>query len=264
MLRSFFHRLGATRPASAPRPSPSIPKPSALSVLAPDEPLCLVGDLHGRADLLDRLMRLHASHFPQARLVFLGDMIDRGPDSASVLARLRAEEEKGAICLAGNHEAMFLSFLDQPENGLSWLKHGGLEMVESYGLTLSGAAPEMLVELRDALRARMPEGLESWLRGLRSYWQSGNVVAVHAALDPDLPLHLQTPKVLQWGHKGFGREPRADGLWVAHGHVVVEQAFASKGRIALDTGAYATGKLSFAMIDPALPPEERLTLAITP
>lgn len=261
-MRFLRQLLGGGKPAAhqaaAPRPV------RAFSELKPDEPLCLIGDLHGCADHLRRLLRLRAHQFPGARLVFLGDLIDRGPDSAGVLQLVREEVAKGAICIAGNHESMCLSFLEQPEKSLSWLKHGGLETVQSFGLDLTGGGPEQLRALRDAFRAALSAEGEAFLRELPDFWQSGNLVAVHAALDPQLPLAEQSTKVLQWGHPDFTRLLREDGLWVAHGHVIVPQAYAEGGRIALDTGAYATGRLSFALIDPALPRHERLTLALTP
>jgi len=242
------------RPDMAPMRPPLAPP-------LPTEPVCLVGDLHGCSDLLRRFLALRKVHFPQARIIFLGDMIDRGPDSAEVLRLVQEEVAQGAVALAGNHEAMFLSYLDQPGQGASWLKYGGFEMITSYGINPAGGDPQ---DLRDRLRAAMGAETEAWLRALPLYWQSGNLVAVHAGMDPALPPAGQEVTVLQWGHRDFGRRLRPDGLWVAHGHNVVDQAFAHAGRIALDTGAYATGRLSFAVIEPALPEVERLTIAVTP
>lgn len=278
MSLSFLRRLGLVgRPAPRPMPGPmagamaprgtapreAVPSGPPLPALAPDEPLCLVGDLHGRADLLDRLLRLRDNRFPKARMVFLGDMVDRGPDSAGVLARLRDEAAKGAICLSGNHEAMLLSFLEDPEAARGWLTHGGYETLESYRLLEQGGgdAGELAARLRRALEG---DGSLDWLHSLPLWWQSGNLVAVHAGMDPSLAPAEQSQRVLQWGHEEFGRRSRPDGLWVAHGHVIVEQAFSRRGRIALDTGAYATNRLSFALVDPDLPELDRLTLAITP
>ncbi|MFT4150928.1 MAG: metallophosphoesterase [Paracoccaceae bacterium] len=236
--------------------------------IAPAEPLCLVGDLHGRSDLLKRFLSLRDHHFPGHRIVFLGDAVDRGHDSAGVLDLLRAQQarEPSTLCLAGNHEAMLLQFMDDPagDQGRRWLAHGGLDTLASFGLRgvpQDGAAREAA---RDALRAAMGAVTEDWLRNLPRFWQSGNLVAVHAALDPALPPEAQDEQPMLWGHRDFGRKPRPDGLWVAHGHVIVEKAFARQGRIALDTGAYATGMLSYALIDPSLPETERVTLAAVP
>lgn len=236
--------------------------------LAPDEAVCLLGDLHGRADLLQRFLKLRAGHFPQHRLVFLGDAVDRGPDSAEVLRLLQQaqSDDLAAVCLAGNHEAMMLDFLDDPggDAGRRWLAHGGLETLASFGLRGVPQDGADRIAARDALRAAMGSATEDWLRHLPRLWQSGNLVAVHAALDPARPPDGQEERSLLWGHPAFGRTARKDGLWVAHGHVIVERAFARRGRIALDTGAYATGMLSYGLIDPDLPGPERLTLAVVP
>lgn len=260
-----LHRL--TR-GSARRPSFELPQGQPGPRRAPpvpDEAVCLVGDLHGRADLLLRFLALRQHHFPQARLVILGDMIDRGEASADVLALLREETATGAVCLAGNHETMLLAFLDDPvTHGQRWLAHGGLETLASFGLRGIPRDAADHRQVRDRLRVALGHETEAWLRGLPYLWRSGDLVAAHAALDPSRPAEAQRTEVLTWGHPDFDRMPRRDGLWVAHGHVVVERAFARGGRIALDTGAYATGRLSYALIDPALPEAERMTLGVTP
>ncbi|MDZ4309644.1 MAG: metallophosphoesterase [Cypionkella sp.] len=231
----------------------------------PHEPVCLVGDIHGRADLLVRFMTLRQRHFPHARLVILGDMIDRGENSAEVLALLRNETTSGAVCIAGNHEAMLLAFLDDPTiQAKRWLAHGGLETLASFGLRGIPRDAADHQEIRDHLRAALGCETEAWLRRLPYFWRSGDLVVVHAALDPARPIKAQRTEVLTWGHPDFDHIPRKDGIWVAHGHVVVERAFARSGRIALDTGAYATGRLSYALIDPAMADAERITLGVTP
>ncbi len=256
MAKWFGAKWSGWRPGAETRPpDPSLPFPALPS---PDEALCLVGDIHGRADLLDLLLALRAEAFPQTRLICLGDMIDRGPDSAGVLRRLRAEQARGAVCLAGNHEAMLLAFLDAPEAGQGWLAHGGFGTLASFGVF--PARGEDAPALRDRLRAAMDAGLETWLRGLPLWWQSGDLVATHAGMDPALPPGIQGARVLQWGHGDFTRHARPDGLWVAYGHVIRETALAEGGRIALDTGAWATGRLSYARIDPARAGEDRLVL----
>lgn len=245
-------RGAAPRPAAAPEP--------ALAKPLPGEEICLIGDLHGCHDLLERFLAQRARMFPRARAVFLGDMIDRGPQSAAVLRALHAQSLQGAVCLAGNHEEMFLTFLDAPEReGAAWLRHGGFETAQSFGIL----APERLdlLALRDQIRAALGPTLEAWLRALPLFWQSGDLVASHAGMDPDLAPADQSRRDLLWGHPDFARRPRADGLWSAHGHVIMPKAFVAARRIALDTGAYASGRLSYALIDPAQPPHERLILA---
>src|SRR6056297_3043779 len=89
----------------------------------------------------------------------------------------------------------------------------------------------------------------AWLRARPLSWRSGNVWALHAGADPHQPLDSQGDEVLLWGHPAFRRSPRRDGQWVVHGHTIVEHPHTAEGRIAVDTGAYATGRLSAALIE---------------
>lgn len=221
---------------------PKFRRPS-FPPLAPDQPLAIIGDIHGCAGLLDGLLARVAIENPGAKPVFVGDMIDRGPDSQGVLARIRALD--GAVVILGNHEEMMLRFLDEPEDaGPAWLRHGGIQTLESFGIT----DPAADADTRDALRRAFPPGLEAWLRALPCVWRSGNVMVVHAGADPRRPIADQNPRDLLWGHPGFGRFPRRDGLWVAHGHTIVPKPRQRNGVISVDTGAWQGGGLSAALI----------------
>lgn len=176
--------------------------------------------------------------------MFVGDLIDRGMGSRAVLDRVRGLGAQ-AVVLRGNHEQMLLDFLDLPSP--EWLRHGGAETLASFGIR----DPLPDTATRDALRAALPPGMEEWLRGLPLWWQSGNLVVAHAGADPRQPMPHQAPRSLLWGHPAFGRFPRRDGLWVAHGHVIVPAARAQCGVISVDTGVYATGRLSCALISDA-------------
>ncbi|MGR3573105.1 metallophosphoesterase family protein [Brevirhabdus sp.] len=240
------------------------PAPFSGADPAPDCPVYAVGDLHGRADLLERAFEaidrdaagqgLDAFH-----IVFLGDYIDRGEQSDAVLAQLRGFVEQlpdWVVCLMGNHEKMMLDFLDRPEErGDRWLRNGGLQTLASYrigGITERASPPEMIAA-SDRLRAALPEGTEAWLRGLPLIWQSGNLACVHAGAEPGQPLDDQDPNVLLWGHRDFLGRDRTDGVWVAHGHTVMEAARAERGRISLDTGAYFSNRLSVGVIRTGAP-----------
>jgi len=235
---TFWNKLLGRAESAAP--------PEALP--RPDGVVYVVGDIHGRRDLLDRALALVAADRP-GLLVLVGDYIDRGPDSCGVLERLRGLP--GAVCLRGNHEAMLLEFLDDPKAyGPRWLRNGGDATLASFGLATGRAEGPALVALRDALRAAMGAELETWLRARPLIWQSGNLVVVHGAADPALPIDEQTEQVLLWGHPAFLRQARADGLWVAHGHTIVEKPYFGNSRIAVDTGACFTGRLTVAVIEP--------------
>lgn len=230
-----------------PSPDPEMPPLPRL-----DRPVCIVGDIHGRADLLERMLALTGTG-PATRLIFVGDYIDRGPESAKVLTRLHDLSTTGrAVCLMGNHERMLLDAIDRPEAAAQrWLLNGGDATLASLGV--SGRLPgdteaERMAALARQIRAGLPAGCEQWLRRLPLWWRDRGLAVVHAGADPALPIEHQAEASLLWGHRRFG-QPRADGLWIAHGHVVVAEPKADAGRIALDTGAWSTGRLTAAWIE---------------
>jgi serine/threonine protein phosphatase 1 len=246
-LRTMFGRKGAYR-ASAPT-GPDLPRPQT--------PTYVVGDLHGRADLLELMLELIDAHIggtggQDPRLVFVGDYIDHGPDSAAVLARLQELSEdfpQNVICLMGNHERMLLDTLGDPAlRGPRWLREGGHATLQSYGIDptalIEGATPALWAETATAMAEAMGPQTKSWLAACPLSWQSGNLWVVHAGADPARPMTDQTARVLLWGHPEFDSMPRADEAWVAHGHVVGDSPMLRDGRISLDTGAWSTGQLS--------------------
>lgn len=214
----------------------------------PETPFAAIGDVHGRFDLLTRLTGMIRDRFGESlTIVTVGDYIDRGEASAQVLRHLY---RSGHVCLKGNHEDMMLDFLADPENaGPRWLHNGGLQTLASFGVTgvTEVSRPEALLSARDALAQAMGQPLINWVRNLPLTWQSGNLAVVHAAADPALPIAAQDPKTLLWGHRDFGRKARRDDIWVVHGHVVVHEPVMKTSHIAIDTGAYATDRLTAAV-----------------
>ncbi|MBL4813131.1 MAG: metallophosphoesterase [Rhodobacteraceae bacterium] len=226
--------------------------PKFTAELRPGEKLAVIGDVHGCTTELVALLDTLKSEAPEHQIVFVGDYVDRGEDSAGVLALLF--EQPDFICLMGNHEVMCLEFLDQPEDrGRRWLRNGGLQTLSSYGIgNISDiASPDKLLAARDALAAAMGAPLIAWMRDLPYQWKSGNICITHAGADPDLAMYQQAQRSLIWGHPKFTTRARGDGLWVVHGHVIQPEASAIDGRIGVDTGAFATGRLSAALIDDA-------------
>ncbi|MEP0144405.1 MAG: metallophosphoesterase family protein [Erythrobacter sp.] len=208
----------------------------------PDRPLAIIGDVHGCVDLLHRLLAKLPS---DAQVILVGDYIDRGEDSADVLRYLCNRQD--LICLRGNHEDMLLQFIEDPARyGPRWLQYGGLQTLASFRISgvQSGATPKALTECRDALLAKMGTELVEFVNRLLPSYLSGNVLVTHAGANPTVAPEYQTPSDLAWGHPNFDKTMRKDGIWVVYGHVIQDQPIASKGRIGIDTGAYATGKLT--------------------
>ncbi|MCA0942237.1 serine/threonine protein phosphatase [Yangia mangrovi] len=234
-------------------------KPPAPVFDAPFRPAdrCIViGDVHGCDALLAKLLgRLEGRSSPETKLVLVGDYVDRGDESAAVLRRLQQMQARlgteQVICLRGNHDQMMLDFLDDPKTaGARWFKYGGLQTLASYGLAgVAHTAPdEEWIKLRDRLRAAMGPEIETWLRGLPLSWQTGNVFICHAGADPLRPLEAQSSRDLIWGPPGFETTARTDGVWVVHGHTITDHARPNAGRVPVDTGAYATGRLTAALL----------------
>jgi serine/threonine protein phosphatase 1 len=219
--------------------------PAHFDPVCPDEPFIAIGDVHGRFDILQRFPENNVG----GQIIFLGDMIDRGEQSADVLNVLFAVP--GIICLMGNHEEMMLDFIAQPQaQGGRWLRYGGLQTLASFGVwgiseTSTGGELE---RARDALVEAMGQDLIDWISGLPKCWTSGNVAFVHAGADPTVPIDAQKNRALLWGHNDFGKVPRKDGMWIVHGHTITEQPMMKPGIISIDTGAYATDNLTAATI----------------
>lgn len=221
-------------------------------------PLAVIGDVHGRCDLLEQMLAQLADH-PQAarmRLVLVGDLIDRGPDSAQVLARAHALTQTPdpfaqVICLMGNHEWMLLETLANPRSaGPRWLAVGGAESVESFGLTLPHArtgsgASDPLTQMAQALADQLGP-LQAWLAGLPLSWHEEGVFIAHAGADARRPLEAQRPETLLWGARARLR-PHPEAI-VIHGHVICSDAYWHAGHINVDTGAWCSDRLSAVVL----------------
>lgn len=222
--------------------------------LAPESPFTVIGDVHGADALLARLLD-RLEHEAPGPILCVGDYIDRGENSAAVVDLLRARQDRlgdRLICLMGNHERMALDFLNEPvRTGPRWTRYGGLQTLASYGVppVPGTASDEDWLRTRDLFLGALGSETEGWLRALPLSWQSGNVAVVHAAADPGLPIAEQSPQTLLWGHPDFTETPRSDGTWIVHGHTIVQEPSSEHGRIATDTGAYATGRLTAARIE---------------
>ena len=264
LLRQAIDRIGQARPLSAV-PPPAVSPPAAshravsspvvvprFAAPAPDGPLAVIGDVHGMAALFARMLDRLAREAPQARVTCVGDLIDRGEHSAQTLLAAHALRHHVSVLL-GNHEEMLLRFLDRPcREGPRWLRHGGLQTLASFGIGgLSQSAQGARLEAAAlALRAALGPDVEAWMRGLPRFCRTGNIVVTHAGADPRAPIDAQSGQALTWGHPDFGRHSRSDGVWIAHGHRIVAEPMCQNGVISVDTGAFAGGGLSAAVIVP--------------
>lgn len=249
-LRQF---LRGARPDHAPVPFPE----GAPTILEPDQPFCAIGDVHGCFDLLEPLYtRIRSEFGPDLPVIFLGDLVDRGLSSADTLDFVRNLTETAPashVALKGNHELMMLDFLHAPaDRGHRWLRFGGAETLQSYGIAVLTDDPDQADLERYAfmLHDSAPPGLIHWMDCLPAHWQTGNMHCVHAAMAPDVSVLAQNPKVMIQGHRDFLRKVRRDGQTVVHGHTVVETPYAEGSRVAVDTGAFFTGRLTAAYIAP--------------
>lgn len=216
-----------------------------------------VGDIHGRLDLLADLMdeiRADCRRYDGTPdLIFLGDYIDRGEDSSGVLEFLievAEDPDFAPVFLMGNHERMMLDFLMLPELGSRWLRFGGLQTLMSYGTQTHGSInePGALEKIQqDLAEALGPH--RAFLESCTPSHINGNVLFVHAAANPNRPADAQSEEALMWGHPRFFEEIRQDGVWVVHGHTVVDEPTIEQGRIAIDTGAYYSNRLTAVRLD---------------
>lgn len=215
--------------------------------------LYAIGDVHGCDGLLGELLasieRDSKQYAAQSRiLLFVGDYIDRGPDSARVVERITRGLPDGfeAICLRGNHEALMLDFLARPEALGPWLLNGAVTTLASYGLDYDAfaARPDGEARCRDALLEAMPEHHSRFLRDLQLSVKLGGYFFAHAGVRPGVALDAQDPHDLIWIRDAFLESSADFGKIVVHGHTPRVAPEVRLNRIGIDTGAWQTGVLT--------------------
>ena len=219
----------------------------------PHEPgrLYVIGDIHGRADLLDRMIAAIGRDFAAAPradslTVTVGDYIDRGPDAKGVIDRLAQNPfPTEFLGLKGNHEAMLARFLEEPSVAEQWRRFGGVETLHSYGIDVGGVMRGRdYAEAAEALMAALPPAHVAFLASLRTSLFAGRYFVCHAGVRPGVPLPRQQEDDLLWARDGF-LDSRADfGKIVVHGHSIAEEPQVRRNRIGIDTGAFASGTLT--------------------
>jgi len=215
-----------------------------------------IGDIHGRADLLETMLskidvhcRLHPSANPIT--VFLGDYIDRGPTSREVLDLLLGHERtKEAVFLKGNHETFVARFLSDPAVLDEWRLCGGLETLVSYGLRPS-INPDAIEQIRlaEELARSIPREHLEFLGSLDLSFGCRDFLFVHAGIRPGVPIRNQKEEDLLWIREEFLSCEQPFESFVVHGHTPVPAPDIRSNRINIDTGAFATGHLTCAVIE---------------
>jgi serine/threonine protein phosphatase 1 len=224
--------------------------PSGIRVYA-------VGDIHGRADVLAELLKLIDQDLearPNMRSieVFLGDYIDRGPHSRQVLDLLIARrQQRVAVFLKGNHETCAYQVLSNPSVLSDWLQIGGINTLLSYGIDPSGCDRDQQAQqvVAAAFRQALPDSHYRFLQELALSFSCGDYFFVHAGVRPGIPLVRQSEQDLIWIREEFLLHEEDFGKVVVHGHSPTNLPDIRPNRINIDTGAYATGRLTCLVLE---------------
>lgn len=239
----MFQKLFRSRQAHHLTPPGAVP---------PGQRIYAIGDIHGRLDLLDELLvRIEADDAQrtsaETTLIFLGDLIDRGPQSAQVVERVRrlTLARDNVRLLAGNHEEVFLLALAGSLDALRFFtKIGGKETILSYGVDAAEYNDLDYPELMEALLARVPAEHRAFLENSEDMILIGDYAFVHAGIRPDAPLAEQSIKDLRWIRGDFLEHRRPLERIIVHGHTITDEVEWGANRIGIDTGAFASGRLS--------------------
>ena len=217
----------------------------------------VIGDIHGCLDLLDRLLErieeeIAAAPRMKTSIIFLGDIVDRGPSSAQVVERLRtySNPQASAHFIMGNHEEVMLRVIAGDTDMLgSWLRFGGRETLASYGVDSKSLKKLESTELSERLRSAIPESHRRFLAGFSDSISFGDYVFVHAGIRPGVDLAEQSQSDLRWIREPFLSDETERGFIVVHGHTITNSVDVAPNRIGVDTGAYSTGILSALAIE---------------
>ena len=222
-----------------------------------------IGDIHGHLALLeaahDRIEAdRRANGDPEAPVIHVGDLVDRGPDSRGVVEFLRSGCAAGRpwTVLQGNHDYLFALFLDDPEAighgrmpAHAWLEPniGGAETLESYGVQAPASRP--LEHVHRAAREAVPAAHRTFLAACPTLHRAGSAIFVHAGLRPGVPLDKQSMRDLLWIRDSFLQDTRDHGALVVHGHTAIDAPTHYGNRVNIDSGAAWGGPLSAVVIE---------------
>jgi len=243
----------------------SMPSPAAHGAFraadAAGELIYAIGDIHGRYDLVIPLLATVFADAQKAvrerppQVIFLGDYVDRGPDSAKVieaLVRLEARSGYRLTFLKGNHEQAMLDFIEDADAGRDWIRFGGAPTLAAYGVAPPKANDKRAAfeRARRALLVHLPPAHLDFLQRLEVMAQVGDYAFVHAGIRPGRALAVQTDDDLLWIRDAFIGHPGPHEKVIVHGHTWIDdQPRILQQRIGVDTGAYETGVLTALRIE---------------
>lgn len=223
--------------------------------LPPGQRVYALGDIHGRLDLFEALIGAieeddAAAGLAETTVILLGDLVDRGPDSAGVIARARRwQAQRHVRILAGNHEEMFLESFASVEVLRHFLRHGGRETLLSFGIEPDALRSASLEELNALMEEAVPHETRAFIAGLEDLIEIGDYLFVHAGIDPALPFAEQDVSSLRWIREPFLSHGAPLGKMVVHGHTISQDVEERGHRIGIDTGAFASGRLTALVLE---------------
>lgn len=238
VLKRFFARK------ESPAPPPAA-IPAGKRVYA-------IGDIHGRADLLDQLLvKILADDAArgdaEAQIIFLGDLPDRGPGSRQVIehAMTLAQSSPDTVFIKGNHEELLIRVWDGDRaTAATFHRAGGRETLISYGITAEQYDSWDLGGVTDATTRVVPKAHIDFLRAFRPAYRLGDYYFTHAGVRPGIALDDQDETDLRWIRSDFIESTADFGAVVVHGHTIRDEVEERANRIGIDTGAYASGRLT--------------------
>lgn len=215
-----------------------------------------VGDVHGRLDLLEELLAratgdIAARSVVRAVFVFLGDYIDRGPSSRATIDRLILHAtDHECVFLKGNHEQVAVKCLSDRSLFDQWMRFGGVDTLVSYGVSPQALLDDQqIIRLQASFHNALPQAHFRFFRDLRKSFGCGDFFFAHAGVKPRIELSRQKESDLLWIRDEFLSSNEDFGKIIVHGHTPCSEVEVAPNRINIDTGAYATGRLTCLVID---------------
>lgn len=217
-----------------------------------------IGDVHGCLAELDRLLLTISedcrSKALESHLIFVGDLVDRGPNSAGVIDRLMGGPlpcDRHSFLMGNHEEAMFDAWNGDTETLQGWLAYGGRETLESYGIAREDTyrlGPDIVSQMH----AVIPQAHMDFIESFEDQVRVGDYLFVHAGIRPGVPLAEQDSYDLRWIRNEFLEDEETDhGVVVVHGHTISQQPEIRPNRIGIDTGCFASGRLTALVLEGA-------------